>query len=189
MPAFLTWIYILSPNGGAVLALFLPTVVVNRVTDITPKLIRAMKASAIILDVDNTLALDGDPEPLKGTLEWAQHMSSNNIKLIIMSNNIKERVEPFAAQYDLPFITLAFKPLPIAYYRAIRSLGVKRRDTVVVGDQIFTDVFGSNLSFMKSILLMPIRTENSLSFKIRRYLERPIRYLIKKMNRGEKYFN
>lgn len=171
------------------MALFLPTAVVDKVTDITPDLIRAMKASSVILDVDNTLALDGDPEPLKGTLEWAQYMISNNIKLIIMSNNIKERVEPFAAQYDLPFITLAFKPLPVAYFRAIRRLGVKRRDTVVVGDQIFTDVFGSNLSFMKSILLVPIRTENSLSFKIRRYLERPIRYLIRKTNRGKKYFN
>ncbi|MDF2632512.1 MAG: YqeG family IIIA-type phosphatase [Caproiciproducens sp.] len=171
------------------MALFLPTVAVERVTDITPKLIRAMKVSAIILDVDNTLAIDGAPEPLSGTVEWAQHMISNGIKLIIMSNNNNKRVEPFAAQYSLPFITLAFKPFPVAYFRAIRKLRVKRREAVVVGDQIFTDVIGSNLSFMKSILLVPIHKEKSLSFKIRRGCERPLRYIMKASNRGKKYFN
>jgi HAD superfamily phosphatase (TIGR01668 family) len=148
-----------------------------------------MKVSAIILDVDNTLAIDGAPEPLSGTVEWAQHMISNGIKLIIMSNNNNKRVEPFAAQYSLPFITLAFKPFPVAYFRAIRKLRVKRREAVVVGDQIFTDVIGSNLSFMKSILLVPIHKEKSLSFKIRRGCERPLRYIMKASNRGKKYFN
>ena len=169
------------------MALFLPTLAVERVTDITPDLIRSIKVKAIILDVDNTLALDGAPEPFAGTVEWAREMVAHGLKLIIMSNNYSERVEPFAAQYGLPFITLACKPFPLAYFRAARRLGVKHSETVVVGDQIFTDVVGSNLSWMKSILLTPIRTEHSLSFRIRRSCERPLRYITKRFNRGKKY--
>ena len=47
------------------MALFLPTVAVDKVTDITPELIRAMHARALILDVDNTLAIHGSPTPFE----------------------------------------------------------------------------------------------------------------------------
>lgn len=171
------------------MALFLPTVAVEKVTDITPKLVRSMKASAIILDVDNTLAIHGSQVPSDGTVAWALNMKENNIKIIIMSNNIKRRVKPFAAKYDLPFMYLSLKPLPIAYYLAVHKLGVKHSEVVVVGDQIFTDIFGSNFSFMKSILLVPIGKENSFSFMIRRAIEKPLRYIIKISKRGIKYFN
>jgi len=67
-------------------------------------------------------------------------------------------------------------------------MGVKRTEVVAVGDQVFTDIVGSNLSFMKSILLVPAGKENSFSFKIRRGLEKPIRYIIKAAGRGKKYF-
>jgi len=171
------------------LALFLPTVAVNRVTDITPKLLHAMKANAIILDVDNTLAMHGSQEPFKGTVDWVRQMRSQNIKIIIVSNNFKKRVAPFAAKYELPFLYLSLKPCPPAYYRAIRKMGVRRTDAVVVGDQIFTDVIGANLSFMKSILLVPVGKEHSFSFFLRRGCEKPLRYLMKVSKRGRKYFD
>lgn len=171
------------------MALFLPTVAVDKVTDITPKLIRSMKARALILDVDNTLAIHGSPVPFEGTVEWTRHMRENGISIIIMSNNFKRRVEPFAAKYGLPCLSLSLKPIPLGYFRAIRKMGVKRSEVVVVGDQIFTDVIGSNLSFMKSILLVPTGKEKSFSFKIRRGLEKPIRYIIKATGRGKKYFD
>ncbi len=170
------------------MALFLPTAAVDKVTDITPELIRAMKANSVILDVDNTLAIHGSQDPFEGTVEWTQYMRSHNINIIIMSNNSKERVAPFAAKYDLPFMYLSLKPIPIAYHLAVRKMGVRRRDAVVVGDQIFTDVIGANLAFMKSILLVPVGGETSLSFAIRRGLEKPLRQRIIRTKRGRKYF-
>ncbi|NLG93408.1 MAG: YqeG family HAD IIIA-type phosphatase [Clostridiales bacterium] len=170
------------------MALFLPTAAVDKVLDITPELIRAMKARAIILDVDNTLAVHGSQEPFEGTIEWTRTMRENGIDIIIMSNNFKRRVAPFAAKYGLPFMYLSLKPLPLAYHRAIRRMGVKHSEVVVVGDQVFTDVIGANLSFMKSILLVPTGKEQSISFAIRRFLETPIRYIVKATKRGKEYF-
>jgi HAD superfamily (subfamily IIIA) phosphatase, TIGR01668 len=169
-------------------ALFLPSVAVDKVTDVTPQLIRAMKVRAVILDVDNTLADNGSQIPLQGTLEWAKSMRAQGVEMIIMSNNFRERVAPFAAKFDLPFLCVSMKPLPFAYRRAARKMGVRVRDVVVVGDQIFTDVIGANLAFMKSILLVPVSRETSVSFKIRRALEKPLRRYVKTSQRGKNYF-
>lgn len=170
------------------MAFLLPTAAVERAADITPGLIRAMKARALILDVDNTLAIHGSPEPFEGTIEWVQYMRSQNIRMVIMSNNSRKRVAPFAAKYGLPFLCNSLKPLPFAYHLAARKMGVRNRDAIVVGDQIFTDVIGANLALMKSILLTPVGGEKSLSFAVRRRLEQPLRRRMKSSGRGKKYF-
>lgn len=162
------------------MALLLPTIAVNKVTDITPALVHAIKADSILLDVDNTLAFPGSQEPLEGTIEWANAMKEAGIKIIIMSNNFQKRVQPFVAKYDLPFMSFSLKPLPFAYFRAMRKLKAKREDVVVVGDQVFTDIIGANFSFMKSILLMPAVEETSVSFRVKRKLEKQIRKRILK---------
>lgn len=185
MPAFLVDRHSFGTFGGVSLALFQPTAAVERVTDITPELVRSMQANAVLLDVDNTLAMHGSQTPFPGTVEWAGRMQKSGISIMIMSNNFKERVAPFAALYGLPFISMALKPLPAAYRRAIRKLGAERKETVAVGDQIFTDVAGANLARVKSILLSPAMEETSLSFRIRRFLEKPIREKIAKRKSGE----
>ena len=157
------------------MTLFLPTAAVGKVTDITPELIRSMGASAILLDVDSTLAPHGSQTPFSGTVEWSHRMQDTGIKIIIMSNNFKKRVKPFAEKFNLPFISCSLKPFPSTYFRAISRLGVKRSDAVVVGDQIFTDILGANLARIKSILLVPRGEEDSLSYSVRRALEKPIR--------------
>lgn len=167
------------------MALFLPTAAVEKVTDITPELVRSLRADALLLDVDNTLAMHGSQTPFSGTVEWAGRMRASGFSIMIMSNNYKERVAPFAAQYGLPFISMAMKPLPAAYRRAIRKLGAQRKKAVVVGDQIFTDIVGANLAHVKSILLVPSQKESSLSFRIRRFLEKPIRKRIAQRQNGE----
>lgn len=167
--------------------MFLPTVSVQKATDITPELIHAMHATAILLDVDNTLALHGSQTPFPGTIEWAKYMRGAGIRLVLVSNNFKKRVEPFAAQYGLPFLSLSLKPFPAAYHRAVKRLNVKPEDAVVVGDQVFTDVFGANWAGLKSILLVPVGAEQTLSFRLRRALEKPVRKKIKEISCGSQY--
>ncbi len=162
------------------MALFLPTLAVARVIDITPDLLRAVGVHGLILDVDNTLAEHGSPQPYHGTMEWLHRMSEAGIALVILSNNTQERVAPLARQYGIPFLSMCMKPLPFAYWRGAQLLGLSRKNMAVVGDQVFTDVLGANLSGMRSVLLEPIREEKSLSFRIRRRMEKRIRKRIRK---------
>lgn len=177
MPAFL------SQGGANALALEMPTYSIDKVTQITPGLLHSMNAKALLLDVDNTLSLPESQVPFPGTVEWAHQMQRCGFRLIVLSNNFKKRVAPFAALYDLPYVSFALKPLPLGYRRALTKLGVKRSEAVVVGDQVFTDILGANFMGMQSILVTPRAEELSVSFLRKRRHEEPVRRLMKKTGR------
>lgn len=175
------------------MALFKPTGTLHRVTDITPELLEALSVRAIVLDVDNTMSEHGSQTPHTGVLEWTRRMTAAGIRLIVVSNNYKKRVAPFAAQFDLPYIFFACKPSPVGYLRAKKLAGVKVRECLVAGDQIFTDILGANLCGMQSVLLDPIAPDPSVTVRFKRFLEgflrphyRPLTEAAKKRKNGAK---
>lgn len=157
------------------MSIFRPTSIVERITDVTPSMLREMGVKAVLLDVDNTLTSYQSHEPVEGAVEWTHQMSTEGFQLLIVSNNYQSRVEPFAAKFGIGFITFAMKPLPFGYIKAKRLLKMKASDCVIIGDQVFTDITGANMSGMKSILLSPVERENGTLFRLRRHLEKPIR--------------
>jgi hypothetical protein len=157
------------------MALRLPTVSAKGLLDVTPELLHKLKVKAILLDVDNTLSHHDSQVPFDGAVAWAAQMEQAGFRLIIVSNNSQERVAPFAAQFHLPFIWKAHKPLPVGYKKAAQQLGVKFRESVIVGDQVYTDVIGANVLGMKSILLEPAEPEDGFSFRVRRHFEVSVR--------------
>ena len=157
------------------MALFRPTVLGERVTDLTAERLRGMGARALLLDVDNTIATYTGREPAPGALEWARAMTEAGFQVMIVSNNYKRRVSAFAARFGLGYVSFACKPFPFGYLRAKRRMGARAGECAVVGDQIFTDVVGANLCGMRSVLLTPLEEEAGWSFRLRRRLERPLR--------------
>lgn len=155
--------------------LFKPTKQFKRVTDIEVEVLQELDVQAILLDVDETLALHGSQQPFEGAIEWTQRVTKAGIPIVIVSNNFKRRVAPFAKKFDLPFVSLSLKPLPLGFYRAKRLCGKKVDRVLVVGDQVFTDVLGANLAGMLSILLEPASQHKTKRPKLRRRLEKFMR--------------
>jgi len=153
---------------------FKPHIRLDRVTDITVGLLQKYKIDALILDVDNTLSTHHGEVLTDGLEDWLVYMKENGIKLTVLSNSKRKRVEPFAQKINLDFISLGLKPLPFGYIRAVNSLGTRRKNTAIVGDQIFTDIIGGNTVGVKTVLLTPIKPEDGWSFKLRRRLEKII---------------
>ena len=159
--------------------LLMPTISIDNVTDIDIKMLKSMNIKSILLDVDNTLASHGSQEPFEGVIEWSYKIREQNIKIVIISNNFKNRVAPFAKKFNLPFVSLALKPSPWGFWKVKRLINCNPENTVVVGDQVFTDILGSNLAHMKSILLTPKSEKETLGISMRRKLEKRIREKIK----------
>lgn len=157
------------------MAIFRPTAVRRRVTDLDPAFFRALGIEAVLLDVDNTIATYTGHAPAPGAVEWARGMVESGLRVLIVSNNYKKRVGPFAARFGLDYICFAMKPLPFGYLKARRRLGLRCGQCAIVGDQIFTDVVGANLCGMRSVLLSPIEPEEGVSFRVRRYFEKGLR--------------
>ncbi len=151
-----------------------PDVKLRGITDITVELLNKYNIKALLLDVDNTMSTHHGTILTDGLLEWIADMQQNGIKLMVLSNSKRFRIESFAARIGLPFISLGCKPLPTGYLRGIKALGEKRKNVAIVGDQIFTDVLGGNAVGVKTILLTPIKLEDGWSFKIRRKLEKKL---------------
>lgn len=152
--------------------LFKPTFFFQGVLEITPELLKEQNIKGLVLDVDNTLAFAGDPTPFQGVLDWMSALRENGISLMVLSNNTMKRVQSFAAGLKVEAISMACKPLPIGFWRAARQMKLPASQVAVVGDQLFTDVWGAKLAGMKTILVAPARMETSWSFRVKRKMEK-----------------
>ncbi|MBO5448911.1 MAG: YqeG family HAD IIIA-type phosphatase [Ruminococcus sp.] len=152
---------------------FKPTYVFDKVGEITPEFLYKKHIKGLILDLDNTLTTHNNPVPPQSSLDWLDRMRSAGIKLMIVSNNHPERVTPFAEQLGLDFVPEGKKPLTFGYTKAVKKLGLEKRNVAAVGDQIFTDILGSNLKGIRSIFVFPIEPEKSLPFRFKRACEKP----------------
>lgn len=151
--------------------IFRPTLWVKNVLSIDEKFLHEHNIKALILDLDNTLSMHGNPAAEEGIPDWLTEMKRLGIKMMVVSNNTNKRVSPLAAKLGLPFIANGAKPLTIGINKAMKALDEPRENIAVVGDQIFTDVMGGNLAKMKTILVEPFHLEKGVLFKIKRAAE------------------
>lgn len=152
--------------------LYHPDYIFRKTINIKPEFLKELGITNLLLDVDNTLTTHGNPEPAEGIVEWIKLMHDNGIKLMIVSNNYKKRVEPFAKRLGLPYSSFSTKPLPRGFFKAMKTLGSNRKNTAVVGDQIFTDILGAHLLDMTAIMVLAIKEEDGVGFKIKRKFEK-----------------
>lgn len=162
------------------MAIFKPSYFINSVLEISPAMLKNNNIKSIFIDIDDTLTAHGSPNIEKKITDWMNLITSNGIKIILVSNNFRNRVKKFADKVSLPFVYFSCKPLPIGFFWALKKTGVRKNEAAVVGDQLFTDVLGANLFGIKSILVEPMSKSKTISLKIKRFIELPIRKHLKK---------
>lgn len=151
--------------------IFKPTYWVRNVLDIDETFLRENCIEGLILDLDNTLSMHGNPAAEEGIPEWLDKMRGLGIKLMVVSNNTKKRVEPLAEKLGLGFISSGAKPLTLGINKAVQAMGLPKNKLAVVGDQIFTDVMGGNFAKIRTILVEPFHLEKGALFKLKRSAE------------------
>lgn len=110
----------------------------------------------VLLDLDNTLRRrDNDEVPLE-VRAWLTHVQQKGIKPCILSNNFHENVFAVARELDIPIVAKAMKPLSSGFKRALALVEGSVEDSVMVGDQLFTDVVGAHLVGMPAYLVAPL---------------------------------
>lgn len=137
----------------------------------------------LILDIDNTLVPTYTRDADIKVKSFLDDLKKNGIRIVIVSNAKRDRVEQFCRFLDVDYVYKALKPFRKGYLRAVESMGLKTSEVAIAGDQLFTDILGGNLLGMKTLLIEPIdRNEPSL-IRIKRLLEKPFlkgkRYLDK----------
>lgn len=133
----------------------------------------------VIFDIDNTLVMHGEPADARAIAFFAG-LRELGFKTCLLSNNKRPRVESFARQVDSGFIFKADKPSVKGYEKAMELMGTDRKNTIFVGDQLFTDVFGANRAGLRTILVKPIHPKEEIQIVLKRYLEKIVLYFYRK---------
>ncbi|PLS15158.1 YqeG family HAD IIIA-type phosphatase [Bacillus sp. M6-12] len=153
---------------------FLPSQHVKSIFDITPESLKKQGIKGIITDLDNTLVEWDRPSATPQLIKWFDEMREHGILVTIVSNNIERRVKSFADPLQIPFIFQARKPMGKAFRKALRDMGLKKSEVVVIGDQLLTDVLGGNLNGFHTILVVPVAQTDGFITKFNRKIERKI---------------
>ena len=124
----------------------------------------------IIFDIDNTLANHGAPADERSVRLFAC-LREIGFATCLLSNNREERVAPFAERVGSEYVSKAGKPGRRGYMRAMEKMGTGRENTLFVGDQLFTDVYGANRCGLRSVLVRPLCPREEIQIVLKRRLE------------------
>lgn len=134
---------------------------------------------ALIFDIDNTLTEHGKPATERA-IALMERLKNIGFKVCLLSNNKEERVKMFNEKIQVDYIFKAGKPGRAGYERAMEKMGSNKKNTVFVGDQLFTDVWGAKRTGIESWLVEPIDKQEEIQIVLKRYLEKPILYFYRK---------
>lgn len=133
----------------------------------------------ILFDIDNTLVEHGKPAT-KRAVELFEELRRIGFNTCLISNNKEPRVKPFADLVKSNYIYDAHKPSTKNYRKAMELMGTTLGNSMFVGDQLFTDVYGANRAGMYTILVKPIDKKEEIQIVLKRKLERIVLHFYKK---------
>jgi len=150
-----------------------PFRIVRTVNAISLDELSAEGIRGIVVDLDNTLIGWRLKEPAPEVAAWVREALDRGFAIAIVSNNERAWVKSVATLLGIiTFVHTALKPLPFGVIRAVKQMRVRRRETVVVGDQLFADVLAAKLLGIRAILTEPIVSREHRAMWPIRALER-----------------
>ena len=126
---------------------------------------------ALILDIDNTLVEHGAPATAEA-IAFFEKLREIGYATCIISNNHEPRVKSFADAVESDYIFDAGKPSRKGYEEAMRRCGSTKENTLFMGDQLFTDIWGAKRCGIRSILVKPIKLDPEFQIRLKRLGEK-----------------
>lgn len=151
---------------------FIPDLIVQRLTDLTPELLQTYQIRFLMLDFDNTIVPYTTDVPEAEMEQWLADMQRSEIGICVVSNSKRSRVADFCRARGISCITHAKKPFSRGIRQCAAQFSLDMAHTAMVGDQIYTDVLGGNCAGARSILVRPIALHN-IWLKLRYGAEQP----------------
>lgn len=133
----------------------------------------------VIFDIDNTLVPHGAPADARAEKLFA-HLKSLGYRCCLLSNNKEPRVQMFNEKIRVNYIFNAHKPRSANYKKAMRLMKTDKGNTLFVGDQIFTDIWGANQVGIRTILVKPVHPKEEIQIVLKRYPEKVVLHFYKK---------
>lgn len=159
---------------------FAPSEYVKDIFHIKPEMLKERGIKGVITDLDNTLVAWDRPDATPEIIDWLAGMQAVGIHVTIVSNNNELRVQAFSEPVQIPYIAKAQKPLGKAFKRALTLMGTSKEETVVIGDQLLTDILGGNRAGLHTILVIPVASSDAAITTFNRKIESKVMAALKR---------
>lgn len=121
----------------------------------------------VCVDLDNTLVPMKGMEPIPGAREKvAQAIARGFIKDICLVSNVvlpgrrikrlRAMAEKLGIEKVYPCVLPHIKPMPRPFYQALKIMSATPAESVMIGDQIYSDIRGGNRVGLYTILVPPL---------------------------------
>ncbi len=167
------------------MSIFKPNVYQKDIYNVNYELLKKKNIKLIIFDLDNTIIKVDQKLPDKKVKSLMKKLS-NDFKIVIGSNNLKDRVQQVSEYLECDYLYCIGKPTKKIKKFLDKRYDVKMSDIAIIGDQIITDIFMGNRLSMYTILVDPLAEKDLKITYFNRFLEKIILKRIK-VKRGEYY--
>ncbi len=150
---------------------FRPNEVAPHLDDIDLEKLQKKGVRGIICDIDNTLLPWDHDVPDKRAKQWIEKAKKLGIQVVLLSNALPRRARSLSEQLEIPARAQAVKPRRSGFKKALKEMDLEAREVAVVGDQLFTDIWGGNRMGMHTILVAPLAEKEFFSTRLLRCLE------------------
>lgn len=163
----------------------------------------------VIFDIDNTLVPQDAPSDERSDA-LLRRLKDIGYQVMLLSNNKEPRVKMFLEtmkerregdsqnkessdagestepETKIEYIHKAGKPSRKGYRKAMEQMGTNTGNTLFVGDQLFTDVWGARRTGIYSILVKPMDPHEEIQIVIKRKIEKPFLAGYLRQRKGKK---
>ena len=150
--------------------IFIPDIYQKSIYTINYKKLKKNGIKCLLFDLDNTVAPYKVSEPDAKIKELFARLGED-FKVIIISNNSKNRLRPFKEKLDVGVAFNSRKPCKKKYKKILELYKFDINEVACIGDQILTDILGANRMGFTSILVNRIAKYETIFTKINRFFE------------------
>lgn len=151
-----------------------PDFMVEAVYQLDAASLKMLGIRAVMVDLDNTLIAWNNPDGTPELLNWLDEMRANDVKVIVVSNNKRERVARAVEKFGVDYIWRAMKPFALGINKALLRFDEKPGEVVMVGDQLMTDIRAAHRAGIRSILVKPLVKSDAWNTQFNRWRERRV---------------
>ena len=153
----------------------IPDLRVDRIHQIDLEQLSALQRDTLLIDLDNTLTSWRGTSIETEVEQWVVRALSQGFRIALVSNASPARLLPHGEMLRLEHVyPRAGKPSVRTLRRAMSALGAEPSQTVMIGDQLFTDVLAGNRAGVYTVLVTPMDLREQWWMKMVRNLERKI---------------
>lgn len=114
---------------------------------------------SLFFDLDNTIIAYDETRLNEAHLDFFKKLGTD-FKIVVISNSNYKRVSTAVKDANVPFVWHALKPFKFGLKKALKLVNTIVEETIVIGDQLMTDIYGASRMGIKSILVASVKRKS-----------------------------